>query len=95
MNWIMKLGARIRGVKNKCMNVVPPRCVPCKNLWDSVYEDQPITRLSMAKRVACTHERLTKYQRTDHRPGPGWMSDAYEGVACVDCGAVIHEVKVY
>lgn len=66
--------------------------LPKHNLWDSVESNEPV---NYRWRWMCPHAKTTSYVRTDHRPGPGWMSDSYAGTACCDCGKIITETKVY
>ncbi len=68
------------------------------NLWDRVYFEPgtavPKRRLLYGL-TKCPHATTIIYSRTDHRPGPGWMSDSYEGTCCADCGRVLSETLVY
>lgn len=63
-------------------------------LWDSVHLDAAIDR-SFVLSLVCKHKDMTTYTRTDYRSGAGWMSDAYAGTVCIDCGEIINEKQVY
>lgn len=67
-------------------------------LWDSVrmHDGKPLPRrrLLCGCRVKTGHTTRT-FTRTDSRPGPGWMSDSYEGECCADCARILSEKKVY
>ncbi len=67
--------------------------LPKESIWDAVHVNEVISR-DFLKSPYCVHQ-VTSYQRTDYRPGPGWMSDSYEGFVCVHCGKIITEEKVY
>lgn len=69
--------------------------LPRHSLWDSVQCAKPITRRGLLFRLGCTHQTTTTYTRTDHRPGPGFASDTYEGTVCMACGKIITEKQVY
>lgn len=65
-------------------------------LFDSVHVNgQQPKRRRLFGLLRCRHPRTTTYVRTDHRPGPGWMSDSYQGVVCQECGWVISEKRIY
>lgn len=69
----------------------PPQVLRKNGTMDTVETERKITRLSGSERKKCEHEDLTAYLRVDHRDGPGLYADNYEGVVCVDCGAIIDE----
>jgi len=64
-------------------------------IMHSISTSEEITRLGFFGRWKCSHMKTTSFTRIDHRAGPGWMSDAYEGEVCCDCGHVLSEEKTY
>lgn len=80
-----------------------PMFVPAHGLWDGVYitkdaekptpwPDKPLRFFGL---LLCPHYFTVPYTRTDRRPGPGFMSDSYEGDACRVCKRILSEKKVY
>lgn len=70
------------------------------SLFDSVYSRTTERPLSIKRRVlrgllTCRHRARLAYKRVDYRPGPGWMSDSYEGIVCIECGRVMEERRTY
>ncbi len=65
------------------------------NLWDSVYTETEIRRRVGYGLLFCDHEDRERYSRTDHRGGPGWMSDSYAGEVCVTCRRKLNERQTY
>lgn len=72
-----------------------PKLLPRNNLWDTVYTTVEVNRKSPIGRAVCGHSHIVAFTRIDHRSGPGWMSDSYEGLVCSACGAIHSETKVY
>jgi hypothetical protein len=64
------------------------------NIWDTVYTSVNVKR-KLIKSFFCKHKDTVKYKRTDHRSGPGFMSDSYEGIVCVNCGRIVKEIRVF
>ena len=71
------------------------KTLPKHGLMDSVHVDQHVTRKGMLGRLMCSHSRKTTFLRIDHRSGPGWASDTYQGTACVDCGKILSSRQTY
>lgn len=85
------------------------KILPERNIWDSIqtspdfrgnagpdghYLQVPIKR-SWFRSFWCKHYSRVQFQRTDHRGGPGWMSDSFAGTCCQDCGLVLEERQTY
>lgn len=66
--------------------------LPAENLMDTVHVGRPVARVY---RPFCDHKDHTWFSRTDHRPGPGLMSDSYSGVVCCACGNILQQTKTY
>lgn len=49
-------------------------------------------RRSWLRSLVCEHLHRAHFTIIDHTQGPGWMSDAYEGVCCTECGRMT-EIK--
>lgn len=67
-------------------------------LWDGVrmHDGQPLPpRRLLCGCILKTGVPTRVFTRTDSRPGPGWMSDSYEGECCAACARIIKEKKVY
>ncbi len=71
--------------------LVEPIAVGESNTVISRYAQPPRRLMSLF----CHHTRRIRYERTDHRTGPGCMSDTYEGEACAACGRILNERKTY
>jgi len=46
-------------------------------------------------RFLCPHNNIRYFLRVDHRSGPGWMADNYQGRSCGRCGRILNERKTY
>ena len=69
--------------------------LPEHRLMDSVHTNVEITRKNFFTRLVCPHDNHTDFVWIDHRGGPGWMSDTYQGKVCTDCGHILKIEKTY
>jgi hypothetical protein len=80
-----------------------PRILPKHSIWDSIHisknkygvDDSDMLSRSWLFSFFCEHILSLEYTRTDHRPGPGWMTDTYEGLCCKMCGKILKEKQIY
>lgn len=103
---LRRLWPRIRAaapLKISRTGILGPRCARdyANNIWHDIgpangRRDREWERVIRAKgSILCPHASLRAFIRTDTTEGPGWMSDSYEGLACVYCGTIPTERKVY
>ena len=67
------------------------------SIMDSIQTNGvPITRRSWWARLWCVHAQEDRlyYTRIDHRAGPGFMANNYEGSVCRACGYVHWERRL-
>lgn len=73
-----------------------PSLVPhSKNVYLTLNEPFTGQRKWFFSRLLCQHSKTSQHTLIDHRPGPGWMSDAHEIHVCVSCGKITQSRKVY
>lgn len=70
------------------------RILPKTKLYDSVWTKCSIVR-NWLHSFTCDHPHKTNFTIVDHRPGPGWMSDTYEGSCCRTCGRILKCERTY
>ena len=64
-----------------------------QTLMHTVKTDDPVRR-SYARLLVCKHTYSTKYVHVDHRGGPGAFADSWQGLVCVNCGAIMSRERL-